>query len=136
MQTKVYILEEIDAIAQQIIDNKPQSVILFNGEMGAGKTTLIKAIAKKMGVVEVTNSPTYLLVNEYKTTHNKTLYHFDAYRLKNEEEAYAMGFEEYLDSGNTCFVEWPERMQHILPLNCTTITIEKLSENKRQLTID
>ena len=126
-------LEQIDEIAQQIVSHKLHNTILFNGEMGAGKTTLIKAIAKALGVQGATSSPTFSLVNEYQTSNNKLLYHFDVYRLKNENEALDMGIEEYLYSGNWCFIEWPEKVPHLLPLDHASIVIRQLPNGKREL---
>lgn len=131
-----YNLQEIESVAQQVISSIKHKVVLFNGEMGAGKTTLIKEIVKQMGVTQPTGSPTYVLVNEYLTENQQIIYHFDAYRLKNIHEAYDMGFDEYLDSGNYCFIEWPERVAEILPNECTTITIKKISEEVRTVQVD
>ena len=96
-------LDEIENAAQAVVAEKPNKVILFHGEMGAGKTTFIKQLAKELGVTEATSSPTFSLVNEYHTTNNQIVYHFDFYRLKNEVEALDMGVDEYLYSGNWCF---------------------------------
>ncbi len=131
----VFSLEEITAVTQKIIQSKPSSVILFEGEMGVGKTTLIKEICKQLGVVENTNSPTYLIVNEYHTATKEVIYHFDAYRLNTEDEAYAMGFDEYLDSGNYCFIEWPDHMGDIIPAVHTKITLKRLNDNQRLLSM-
>ncbi len=131
-----YDLSEIESVAEKMISAIQHRVILFNGEMGAGKTTLIKEIAKQMGVTEPTGSPTYVLVNEYHTQNHQVIYHFDAYRLKDINEAYDMGFDEYLDSGNYCFIEWPERVTAILPEKYTTVTIKKISEDRRTVQVD
>lgn len=131
-----YNLSEIDQVAQQIIDHNPYKVILLFGEMGAGKTTLVKALSKLLGVTQITSSPTYVLVNTYETSNDECIYHFDAYRLKTENEAYEMGFDEYLDSGNWCFIEWPERMGSILPKQHTKLHIKKIDPQKRLLTIE
>lgn len=126
-------LEEINNIAQQIIESNPEKVILFNGEMGAGKTTLIKSICKYLGVENPTSSPTFSLVNEYQTTKNQLVYHFDVYRLKNQNEALDMGIDEYLYSGNWCFIEWAEKIEDLIPEKHSIITISVLSDNKRIL---
>lgn len=131
-----FALSEIELVAQQVISSIKHKVVLFNGEMGAGKTTLIKEIVKQMEVTQPTGSPTYVLVNEYLTNNGQVIYHFDAYRLKNINEAYDMGFDEYLDSGSYCFIEWPERVSAILPEKCTTITIKKISEQVRTVQVD
>ena len=129
-----YGLAEINIIAKQIIDNATNKVILFDAQMGAGKTTLIKAILKQLEVQDATSSPTFSLVNEYKIKDNKTAYHFDLYRLNNEEEAYDFGIEEYLYSDNWCFIEWPEKAPNLMPSNHSTIFITIESDSKRKLT--
>jgi len=131
-----YSLEEIDTIANQIIAANPNKVLLFNGEMGVGKTTLIKYLAKNLGVNEVTSSPTFSLVNEYQISENQFIYHFDVYRLKNEMEAMDMGIDEYLYSGNWCFIEWSEKIPNLIPPQHSTLSIELLPDGKRRLTLE
>lgn len=131
----IFSLDEIDAIAKKILSENPQKVILFNGNMGVGKTTLIKALAKNLGVNDVTSSPTFSLVNEYQANNNELLFHFDVYRLKNENEAMDMGIEEYLYSGNWCFIEWAEKIPNLIPNEHSIITIVLLNDGKRKLTL-
>ena len=107
----VFSLEEIDKVAKLILNQNPNKVLLFNGNMGVGKTTLIKSLSQNLGVKGNTSSPTFSLVNEYQTNENQVVYHFDCYRLKNEFEALDMGIDEYLYSGNWCFIEWPENLR-------------------------
>ncbi len=126
-------LAQINDVAKQIIENNPHKVILFNGEMGVGKTTLIKTLAAQLGVKETTSSPTFSLVNEYKTMHCETVYHFDVYRLKNETEAFDMGIDEYLYSGAWCFIEWAEKIPNLVPEIHTVIDISLLSDGQRFL---
>lgn len=126
-------LNEINNVAELIVAAKPNKVILFNGEMGAGKTTFVKQLCKTLGVTEATSSPTFSLVNEYETTDNQTIYHFDFYRLKNEIEALDMGVDDYLYSGNWCFIEWAENIASLIPETHSTITIEALPDGKRLL---
>ncbi len=126
-------LDEINTVAQQILEKNPNKVILFHGEMGVGKTTLIKALAKELGVTEVTSSPTFSLVNEYQTTTNQIVYHFDFYRLNNEIEALDMGADEYLYSGNWCFIEWAEKIASLIPESHSTIAIRVLPDGERFL---
>jgi tRNA threonylcarbamoyladenosine biosynthesis protein TsaE len=129
-------LEEISAVAEQIIEQKPNKVILFHGEMGVGKTTLIKQLCKNLGVLEATSSPTFSLVNEYQTIDNQVVYHFDFYRLKQEMEALDMGVDDYLYSGNWCFIEWAEKIPNLIPEEHSVLTIELLPDNKRFLRLD
>jgi tRNA threonylcarbamoyladenosine biosynthesis protein TsaE len=126
-------LEQINEVAQQILAQSPKNVILFDAEMGVGKTTLIKALAKALGVEGTTSSPTFSLVNEYQTASSKLLYHFDVYRLKNETEAYDMGIEDYLYSGNWCFIEWAEKIPNLIPEEHSVIKIKLASDGKREL---
>ena len=131
----IYNLNEIDAIAQQVIAQNPQKVILFNGLMGVGKTTFIKALSKRLGVENPTSSPTFSLVNEYQAKEG-LVYHFDVYRLKNEMEALDFGIEDYLYSGNWCFIEWAEKIPNLIPEKHNVITIEILDNGNRKLILD
>lgn len=109
-------LDELDEAAHQLLtEGRSCPVWLFEGDMGAGKTTLIKAICRALGVVSTVQSPTFSIVNEYTTHTGESLYHFDCYRLRNEAEALDIGTEEYIDSGNYCFIEWPERIEALWP---------------------
>ncbi|MDY0988156.1 tRNA (adenosine(37)-N6)-threonylcarbamoyltransferase complex ATPase subunit type 1 TsaE [Flavobacterium sp. CFBP9031] len=129
----VFSLDQIQEVAEQIIASNPKKIILFNGEMGVGKTTLIKQLCKSLGVKDATSSPTFSLVNEYQTSNNQTVYHFDFYRLNKETEALDMGVDDYLYSGNWCFIEWSEKIASLLPEDTSTITIELLADEKREL---
>jgi len=131
----VFSLDQIQEVAQQILDSNPKKIILFNGEMGVGKTTLIKQLCKSLGVEDATSSPTFSLVNEYQTTNNETVYHFDFYRLNKETEALDMGVDDYLYSGNWCFIEWSEKIANLLPEETSTVTIELLEDGKRELNL-
>ena len=128
-------LDQLEEVAKQILKQNPNKVILFHGEMGVGKTTLIKVLAKTLGVNDVTSSPTFSLVNEYQTTNNQIVYHFDFYRLKNEIEALDMGADEYLYSGNWCFIEWAEKVANLIPEPHSVISISLLPDGKRFLSL-
>ena len=127
-----YKLSNIDKVSTQIIENaKDNKIWLFFGEMGAGKTTLIKSICKNLGVSEEINSPTFSIVNEYKTTNGKTIYHFDFYRIKSIEEVYDMGIEDYFKTNNICLIEWPNKIDEILNDEITyKIEINMVEENR------
>lgn len=109
-------LSQLDTVARQLLaDGRTQPVWLLTGDMGAGKTTLVKALCRVLGVVSVVQSPTFSIVNEYTTHEGHPVYHFDCYRLRNEAEALDIGLEEYFDSGHYCFVEWPENITSLWP---------------------
>ena len=131
-----YSLTDIPAIAAKVIGNSSSKTLLFYGEMGSGKTTLIKEIAKQLGVRDITNSPTFSLVNEYHSNKGEVLFHFDFYRIDHEEEAYDIGIEEYFDENTWCFVEWPEKVENLLPLYANVIKLTLNSNNTRTIQIN
>ncbi|MCE7991482.1 MAG: tRNA (adenosine(37)-N6)-threonylcarbamoyltransferase complex ATPase subunit type 1 TsaE [Roseivirga sp.] len=138
MSAEVVILskgpDDLDEAVKAIIEvGKATNIWLFMGQMGAGKTTLIKAICGTLQVLDEVNSPTFSIVNEYLTVTDDTLYHFDFYRLENEEEAYNIGIEEYFYSGNTCMLEWPERVEGLLPDNFLRIDITENTDQSRTI---
>jgi len=112
-----------------------QTVFAFNGKMGAGKTTFIKAICEVMGVKETVNSPTFSIVNEYEAADGRIIYHFDCYRITKTQEALDLGAEDYLYSGNLCFIEWSENMAPLLPDNMVNVDIEEQEDGKREIKI-
>jgi tRNA threonylcarbamoyladenosine biosynthesis protein TsaE len=107
-----------------------ERVFLFNGEMGAGKTTFIKALCERLNIKDVVSSPTFSIVNEYRSDEGP-VYHFDFYRLKNETEAFDLGYEDYFYSGSYCFVEWPEKIPNLWPENYIEVTIQETSFHTR-----
>lgn len=135
MNSITYTLEQKKEAAQWLIDHKGLAdVWLFDAPMGAGKTTLISAICNQLGVVNHVQSPTFAIINEYITASHQVIYHFDCYRLKNEIEAFDFGIEEYLDSGNLCFIEWPEKIESLWPSHYLLIKIEIVDHQTRKLT--
>jgi len=129
-------LETIGTTAQKFIDQIGEhTVFAFNGKMGAGKTTFIKAICETMGVKETVNSPTFSIVNEYEAADGRIIYHFDCYRINKIQEALDLGAEEYLYSGNLCFIEWSENIAPILPDSIVNVDIEEVENGKRNVII-
>jgi len=114
MTSTINSLQELPQLASELISKFQHKIILFEGEMGAGKTTLIKEIIAQMGSDDETSSPTFSIVNEYETKMGK-VFHFDLYRIKSEMEAYDFGIEEYLDSNAYCFIEWPDKIENLIP---------------------
>ncbi|MCD8261844.1 MAG: tRNA (adenosine(37)-N6)-threonylcarbamoyltransferase complex ATPase subunit type 1 TsaE [Bacteroides sp.] len=111
-----------------------QKIFAFYGKMGAGKTTFIKAVCEVLGVEDVINSPTFAIINEYQAPGADPVYHFDFYRINRPEEAYDFGYEDYLYSGNLCFIEWPELIEELLPRESVKVTIEELENGSRLIT--
>jgi len=134
---QILTIESIDTIhetARQFIGLiGERTVFAFNGKMGAGKTTFIKAICEVMGVKETVNSPTFSIVNEYEAADGRIIYHFDCYRITNTQEALDLGAEDYLYSGNLCFIEWSENMAPLLPDTLVNVDIEEQEDGKREI---
>ncbi|WP_339834960.1 tRNA (adenosine(37)-N6)-threonylcarbamoyltransferase complex ATPase subunit type 1 TsaE [uncultured Flavobacterium sp.] len=127
-------LDEIQQVAQKILSTPNlKKVITFDALMGIGKTTLIKALVKELDVSDNSSSPTFSIVNEYRTTTLEPIYHFDLYRLNNEIEGYDMGLDEYFYSGNWCFIEWPEKTPNLIPIDHAKIIMKEIENGKRQL---
>ena len=132
-------LDSIGDAAREFVKAMGDSTVFaFYGEMGAGKTTFINAIARELGVEDdPTGSPTFAIVNEYRSdTTAELIYHFDLYRLENLEEAFDIGVEDYLDSGAVCLLEWPERIEDILPDDAVKVTIAVNDDDTRTVTLD
>lgn len=122
---KIKSLEELDMLALKLISYTIEFKIwAFYGSMGAGKTTLIRKLCEKLGVIDNPNSPTFSIVNEYHTKKGDKIFHFDFYRINSLQEAFDMGYEEYFYSGNICFIEWPEKIEPLLPEKYLKIAIE------------
>ena len=125
-----YSLDEIEHVAKEIVNNSKSKTLLFYGDMGAGKTTLIKTIAKVLGCQEIASSPTFSIVNEYDLENDK-IYHFDLYRVNDIEELYNFGIEDYLESNCWKFIEWPEKIESILYDNFNKVNL-RIEENQRR----
>ena len=130
---KNYSLQDFPKIASEIISSAKNKTLLFYGQMGVGKTTLIKELCKSLGVLDNISSPTFSLVNEYQTANNDKVYHFDFYRIEDEEEAFDIGIEDYFDSKNWCFIEWPENIENLLPLDAVEIHLSLLDDEQRNI---
>ena len=135
MEIKINSLDSIHEAARQFIaamgDN---TVFAFYGKMGAGKTTFIKAVCEELGVTDVINSPTFAIVNEYRSdTAGELIYHFDFYRIKKLEEVYDMGYEDYFYSGALCFIEWPELIEDVLPGDAVKVYIDEQEDGSRKI---
>jgi tRNA threonylcarbamoyladenosine biosynthesis protein TsaE len=134
MNLPVKSINELKGAAHKLVEfGGTTRIFLFYGDMGAGKTTFIKAICNYLGTDESVTSPTFSIVNEYEGLNSK-IYHFDFYRLKNQNEAFDMGYEEYFYSGQYCFIEWPEKISGLLPDHYIRIDIQVLDTNERILT--
>lgn len=135
MKSFAYELSEIESAASELISEAgKEKVWVFQGSMGAGKTTLIKALAAKFGILDQVSSPTFGIVNQYENKEANVFYHFDFYRLDDPTEALDIGIEEYFYSGNYCWIEWAEKIEAFLPENFFLIKIESISDLKRQVT--
>ena len=117
-------------ITQMIRDSGSARVWAFSGDMGAGKTTIIKELCKQIGVTDLVSSPTFTIINEYRTAYDESVYHFDFYRIKSESEAYDLGYEQYLYSGKYCFIEWPEKIESLVPPGAVKVTIQVVGESR------
>tara|TARA_A100000171_G_scaffold53102_1_gene76875 strand:+ start:4307 stop:4720 length:414 start_codon:yes stop_codon:yes gene_type:complete len=130
-----FTLQELPEIAGKVLLKANSKTLLFYGAMGVGKTTFINVLAQQLGVTEALSSPTFSIVNEYALPDDK-LYHFDCYRLENEEEALDIGIEDYLDAGHWCIIEWPEKIETLLPDTATQIKLTKNQNGSRTVYIE
>ena len=134
MNLEINGLQDLAGAAHQLLEFAgDDKVIVFEGSMGAGKTTFIKEICHALGVEDVVSSPTFSIVNEYLSKEKQSLYHFDFYRIKNLQEAYDIGYEEYFYSDCVCLIEWPEKIAELLPDQYVRVTITPLNEAQRRI---
>lgn len=138
MEIKINSLDTIREAAKQFIAAmEDNTVFAFYGKMGAGKTTFIKAICEELGVTDVINSPTFAIVNEYRSDETgELIYHFDFYRIKKLDEVYDMGYEDYFYSGALCFIEWPELVEEVLPGDAVKVIIEEVEDGTREVRLE
>lgn len=138
MQILIHSLDELQEAARKFVSNMgDDTVFAFYGAMGAGKTTFIKAVCQLLGVTDPITSPTFAIVNEYRSDlQGELIYHFDFYRIKKLEEVYDMGYEDYFYSGALCFIEWPELIEDLLPGQTVKVTIEEVEDGARKLTME
>lgn len=133
----IHSTEELPKVAAEVMDALAgRSVVAFFGQMGAGKTTLISALMEYLGSSDTVTSPTFALVNQYYTGAGEPVYHFDFYRINSLAEAFDMGYEEYFYSGDLCLVEWPEKIEQLLPEEVVVVRIEALDETSRRFAIE
>ncbi|MCI6336894.1 tRNA (adenosine(37)-N6)-threonylcarbamoyltransferase complex ATPase subunit type 1 TsaE [Prevotella sp. P2-180] len=133
MELRIDNIDSIREAARQFVAATGENTVFaFYGKMGAGKTTFIKAVCEELGVEDVITSPTFAIVNEYRSdTTGELIYHFDFYRIKKIEEVYDMGYEDYFYSGALCFIEWPELIEELLPEEAVKVTIEENADGSR-----
>ena len=138
MEIKINSLDSIHEAAKQFIAAmEDNTVFAFYGKMGAGKTTFIKAICEELGVTDVINSPTFAIVNEYRSDETgELIYHFDFYRINNIAEAYDIGIDEYFGGDGLCFIEWPQKIEAIMPDDAINVAINILPDGSRQIEIN
>ena len=126
--------EELFAVAKMILEKYNSKIFLFYGEMGVGKTSFVKKFCKELRVSDIVSSPTFSIVNQYSNVNDEIIYHFDFYRTEKKEEVFDIGYEEYLFSSSYCFIEWPEKIESLLPTNYLKINM-KLDDNNRIINI-
>ncbi len=138
MEINIQSLDQINEAARRFIaEMGDNTVFALYGKMGAGKTTFIKAVCEELGVSDVITSPTFAIVNEYRSDDaGELIYHFDFYRIKKLDEVYDMGYEDYFYSGALCFIEWPELVEELLPGHTVKVTIEEVEGGSRRLTME
>lgn len=131
---KIESLAGLPAAAKELINEFPEErVFAFYGKMGAGKTTFIQSVCRELGTNDNITSPTFALINEYKTASQDSIFHFDFYRIKDISEAFDLGYEDYIYSGSYCLIEWPEMIESLLPENMVEVRIEAQNDGSRQI---
>ncbi len=129
-------VDHLDKIAMKLVNTYPDiRIFAIYGKMGSGKTTFIKSLCKISGVTEIVNSPTFSIINEYKTDRDDSIFHFDFYRIKKQEEVLDIGYEDYFFSGSYCFIEWPGKVENLLPENTVRVIIEQSSKKNERVFI-
>ncbi|MBE9481894.1 MAG: tRNA (adenosine(37)-N6)-threonylcarbamoyltransferase complex ATPase subunit type 1 TsaE [Bacteroidetes bacterium] len=127
-------VDNLDKVAIKLLNTYPDiRIFAFYGKMGSGKTTFIKSLCKISGVTDIVNSPTFSIINEYKTDGGDSIFHFDFYRIKKQEEVLDIGYEDYFFSGSYCFIEWPEKVENLLPENTVRVIIEEGSKKNERV---
>ena len=134
MEYRVNDIDELPAVCRQILEHTDKKIFLFEGDLGAGKTTFIKSLCKELGSSDIISSPTFSLINHYVTASKGDIFHFDFYRIESPEEAMDIGFEEYLDSGSYCFIEWPEKIMKLIFTDYVRLLI-KAEDNSRLIKV-
>jgi tRNA threonylcarbamoyladenosine biosynthesis protein TsaE len=136
MKFTIESLEKINEVAKAFLDKySDKTVIAMHGDMGVGKTTFVKAVCEVLGMEDEANSPSFAIVNEYRGK-EKTIYHFDFYRIERPEEAFDFGYEEYFYSGNMCFIEWPEKIEGLLPDDCLVMRFSENEDGVRTIEVE
>ncbi|MEL6556787.1 MAG: tRNA (adenosine(37)-N6)-threonylcarbamoyltransferase complex ATPase subunit type 1 TsaE [Bacteroidota bacterium] len=136
MTFEIAVPEELEAVSKYLIENfSDNNIWIFRGEMGAGKTTLIKSICDELEVIDIVNSPTFSIVNEYLTDADDTVYHFDFYRIEDEKEAIDIGTDEYFYSGDLCLIEWAEKIPSMIPAKYIEININLQDSLSRKISV-
>lgn len=134
MTTKIFELKDLPQIAKEFIESIGEDrIFLFNGEMGSGKTTFIAEVCRQLGADDDFGSPTFSIINEYRNAEGEAIYHFDLYRIEDTHELLDMGTEDYFLSGNLCFIEWPDRLSHLVPDDAREVTLSVNADGSRAI---
>ncbi len=127
-------IDELESVADELVATfRDSRIFAFYGKMGSGKTTFIREICKSLQSADTVTSPTFAIINEYRTVTGRSLFHFDFFRLKNLEEAYDLGYEDYFYGNDYCLIEWPEKVESLLPVNCVEVKISEDGDQTRTI---